>query len=385
MASKPARLFLSPPHMSGRELALIEEAFASNYIAPLGPMVDAFEREFAAATGIAHALALASGTAALHLALRILGVGPGDRVICSTLTFIGNVAPVLYLGAEPVLLDVDPTTWTLDPALLEAELERAAAAGELPKMVLPTDLYGQCADLDAIQELCAPHGIAVVDDAAEALGARYRGRAAGQGALAAAYSFNGNKIITTSGGGMLVTENARWAEQARHLATQARDPALHYEHSQIGYNYRLSNLLAAVGRGQLEVLNDRAARRRANFAFYRRALADMPGVEWMPEASFGRATRWLTCLLIDPELVRITPIELCSRLASENIEARPMWKPMHLQSVFADCRVRGGAVAEDIFRRGLCLPSGSNLIESDLQRVANGLRRLLRGDVEKAA
>ena len=251
------RLFLSPPHMSGHELALIEEAFASNYIAPLGPMVDAFERDFAAYVGIPHALALASGTAAIHLALRVLGVGPGDEVICATLTFIGNVAPVTYLGAQPVFLDVDPATWTLDVSLLEQQLAQASRRGRLPAAVLPTDLYGQSCDLDAIRELCARYGVPVVSDAAEALGARYKDRSVGAGAHAAAFSFNGNKIITTSGGGMLASSDPELIERARFLSQQARDPAPHYEHSTIGYNYRMSNILAAVGRAQLEVLDER--------------------------------------------------------------------------------------------------------------------------------
>ena len=370
MAAKPARLFLSPPHMSGRELALIEEAFASNYIAPLGTMVDAFEREFAARIGIAHALALASGTAALHLVLRILGVGPGDRVVCSTLTFIGNVAPVLYLGAEPVLLDVDPATWTLDPGLLEAELHRAAAAGELPKVVLPTDLYGQCADLDAIQEICAAHGIPVVDDAAESLGARYRGRSAGQGALAAAYSFNGNKIITTSGGGMLAADDPELIAQARFLSQQARDPAPHYQHSTVGYNYRMSNVLAAIGRAQLEVLDQRVDRRRQIFEHYGELLGGLDGLSFMPEAPYGRANRWLTVIQIEPATFGADREQVRLALEAENIEARPVWKPMHLQPVLAHAARVGGAVSERLFAHGLCLPSGSQMADADVERVA---------------
>ena len=370
MAPKPARLFLSPPHMSGRELALIEEAFASNYIAPLGPMVDAFEREFAAATGIAHALALTSGTAALHLALRSLGVGPGDRVVCATLTFVGNVAPVLYLGAVPVLLDVDPATWTLDPGLLEAELRRAAAAGELPKVVLPTDLYGQCADLDAIREVCAPYGIAVVDDAAEALGARYRGRAAGKGARAAAYSFNGNKIITTSGGGMLAADDPELIAHARFLSQQARDPAPHYQHSTIGYNYRMSNVLAAIGRAQLQVLDDRVRRRRQIFDRYVELLGGLEGLSFMPEAPHGRCSRWLTVVQIEPARFGADRERVRRALEAENIEARPVWKPMHLQPALAHAPRVGGAVGERLFAHGLCLPSGSQMSDTDVARVA---------------
>jgi dTDP-4-amino-4,6-dideoxygalactose transaminase len=379
MATKPARLFLSPPHMSGRELVLIEEVFASNYIAPLGPMVDAFEREFAAKTGITHALALASGTAALHLALRILGVGPGDRVICATLTFIGNVAPVLYLGAEPVLLDVDPATWTLDPGLLEVELRRAAATGTLPKIVLPTDLYGQCADLDAIQEICAPYGIPVVDDAAEALGARYRGRAAGQGALAAAYSFNGNKIITTSGGGMLASDDPDLIAQARFLSQQARDPAPHYQHSTVGYNYRMSNVLAAIGRAQLEVLEDRVRRRRQIFDRYVELLGHLDGLSFMPEAPHVRSNRWLTVIQIEPATFGADREQVREALEAENIEARPVWKPMHLQPVLTAAFRVGGAISERLFAHGLCLPSGSQMSDADVARVAAVIAATHRG------
>ena len=375
--AKPARLFLSPPHMSGRELALIEEVFASNYIAPLGPMVDAFEREFAAYTGIPHALALSSGTAAIHLALRGLGVGPGDGVIAATLTFIGNVAPATYLGAEPVFLDVDPATWTLDVALLAEELGRAAARGRLPKAVLPTDLYGQSADLDAILEACAPYGVPVVADAAEALGARYKGRMAGAGAAATAFSFNGNKVITTSGGGMLASHDPELIAEARFLAQQARDPAPHYQHSTIGYNYRLSNILAAIGRAQLAVVEERVQRRREIFAFYRERLGHLPGLAFMPEAAYGRSSRWLSVVLIDPEAFGCDREAVRLALEAEDIEARPVWKPMHLQPVFRNARRVGGAVAEGLFARGLCLPSSSNLSDADQARVIESVRAAL--------
>lgn len=373
-APRPPRLFLSPPHMSGRELGFIEAAFESNFIAPLGPMVDAFEREFCAHTGFSHAVALASGTAALHLALRHLEVGPGDLVICSTLTFIGNAAPVIYQGAEPVFLDVDPKTWTLDVALLEAELRDAAVAGRLPKAVVPTDLYGQPADLDAILEVCRPYGIPVVDDAAEALGAHYKERSAGQGALAAAFSFNGNKIITTSGGGMLASENGEVIAHARFLSQQARDPAVHYQHSTVGYNYRMSNVVAAIGRAQLAVLEERVARRRAIFALYREYLADLPGLAFMEEAAYGRATRWLTVMVIEPEQFGCDRERVRLALEAANIEARPIWKPMHLQPVFRRKRRRGGRVSERLFGKGLCLPSGSQMSDADVARVASVIR-----------
>jgi dTDP-4-amino-4,6-dideoxygalactose transaminase len=376
---QPEPIYLSPPHMSGEECALLVEAFESNWIAPLGPQVDAFELEFAELVGSSHAVALASGTAALHLALLAAGVQPGDQVLTSTLTFAATANAIRYVGAEPVFLDSQRTSWNMDPQLLEDELRHAAARGKLPSAVLVVDICGQCADWEPIRALCRRYEITTIEDAAESLGATYCGRPAGTLADVGCYSFNGNKIITTSGGGMLVTENAAWAERVRHLAAQARDPAPHYQHSQIGYNYRLSNLLAAVGRGQLAVLEDRVASRRANFEFYRHALADLPGIEFMPEAPFGRSTRWLTCLLLDPRVHAISPAALCAALAAARIEARPMWKPMHQQPVFAACRVRGGAVADDIFRRGLCLPSGSSLSRYDLQRVVASLRSALAG------
>jgi pyridoxal phosphate-dependent aminotransferase EpsN len=376
------RIYLSPPHMSGRERELLLDAFDSNWIAPLGPHVDALEREFAEKLGVHHAVALSSGTAALHLALLVAGVQPGDTVLTSTLTFIATANAIRYLGAEPVFIDSERVSWNMDPQLLEDELRDAAQRGRLPKAVLVVDLCGQCADWDPILALCRRHEVIVIEDAAEALGAMYRGRPAGSLADIGCFSFNGNKIITTGGGGMIVTDNGDWARRVRHLATQARDPAPHYEHSEIGYNYRLSNLLAALGRGQLAVLEDRVARRRANFDFYRQALADLPGIDFMPEAAFGRSTRWLSCLLIDPASWKVSPAQICASLAAHQIEARPMWKPMHLQPVHAGCRVRGGDVADEIFRRGLCLPSGSSLNPPDRRRVVDAFRATL---VERCA
>lgn len=371
------RIYLSPPHVSPRERELLLDAFDSNWIAPLGPQVDAFEREFAEKLGAAHAVALSSGTAALHLALLVAGVQPGDEVLTSTLTFAASANAIRYIGAVPVFIDSEWASWNLDPQLLEDELRERAARGRLPKAVLVVDVCGQCADWEPILSLCRQYEVTAIEDAAEALGATYRGRPAGTLADVGCFSFNGNKIITTSGGGMLVTENPAWAKRVRHLAAQARDPAPHYEHSQVGYNYRLSNLLAAIGRGQLAVLDDRITKRRANFDYYRRALGDLPGIEFMPEATFGRATRWLTCLQIDSQVHRISPAEICQAMADEQIEARPMWKPMHRQPVFAGCGVRGGQVADDIFRRGLCLPSGSSLSDWDRQRVVEKFRAAL--------
>jgi pyridoxal phosphate-dependent aminotransferase EpsN len=362
-------IYLSPPDMGARERQLLLDAFDSNWIAPLGPHVDAFEQEFCAKLGARHAVALSSGTAALHLALCMAGVGAGDEVVTSTLTFAATANAIRYCGATPVFLDSERTSWNMDPQLLEDELRDAAARNKLPKAIIVVDICGQAANWDAILPLCHRYGLIVIEDAAEALGATYRGRPAGALADIGCFSFNGNKIITTSGGGMLVTENADWASQVRHLATQARDPALHYEHSQIGYNYRLSNLLAAIGRGQLELLEDRVAKRRTTFDFYQRALQGVEGIDFMPEADYGRASRWLTCLTIDPSVHGVHPAKVCTALAHDRIEARPMWKPMHQQPVFSQCRVRNRGVADEFFARGLCLPSGSGLTDNERHRV----------------
>lgn len=380
------RVYLSPPHMGDAERELLLEAFDSNWIAPLGPHVDAFEREFAARVGVGHAAALSSGTAALHLALILLGVGSGDEVITSTLTFSATANAITYVGATPVFVDVDPDTWQLSPGLVEEELAAAAQRGKLPKAVIAVDLYGQCADYDALGAVCGRYGVPLVEDAAEALGATYRGRPAGSLAEMAAFSFNGNKIITTSGGGMLVSDDAARIARARYLATQARDPAPHYQHSTIGFNYRLSNLLAAIGRGQLRVLEQRVAQRRAHREAYRASLADLPGVALMPEAPYGESNGWLTCITLDPKETEVLPEELRLALEAENIESRPVWKPLHLQPVFEGCRVRGGAVAEQLFARGLCLPSGSSLDPRDRARVVETLRGVLtRGEAAREA
>jgi len=369
------RIYLSSPHMGPDELGLVQEAFATNWIAPLGPHVDAFERELAARAGVRHAAALSSGTAALHLAMRWLGVQRGDEVLCSTLTFSATVNPVLYEGGTPVFVDSDAATWNMDPARLAEALEDTVRRGRKPKAVVLVHLYGQSADLDPIVALCRQHDVPLIEDAAEALGATYKGRAPGSFGLCGVYSFNGNKIITTSGGGALVSDDQALIDKARFWATQARDPAPHYQHSELGFNYRLSNVLAGIGRGQLRVLEDRVNARRANCAFYQDAFRDLPGVEFMPEAPFGRATRWLTCLTIDPQVAGTDRERVRLALAEQNIEARPVWKPMHLQPIFAGTRCYGGGVAERLFDHGLCLPSGSNLSRADLERVATAVRR----------
>lgn len=359
------RIYLSPPHLSGRELELLEEAVDSNWVAPLGPQVDAFERELAEVVGVPHALALSSGTAALHLALIVLGIGAGDEVACSSLTFSASANPVVYVGATPVFVDADAGTWTIDPELLDRTL------GERPQVraLVAVDLYGQCCDYDALTEICERRGVALVQDAAESLGASYRGApAGGQGALAA-FSFNGNKVITTSGGGMLVSRDEQLIAHARKLSTQAREPAPHYQHTELGFNYRLSNLLAAVGRAQLEVLGERVEARRRINARYRELLAEAPGISFMPEARYGRSNCWLTCILVDPDEAGTDRETIRRALEAEDIEARPLWKPMHLQPFFAGAPTAGGDVSASLFERGLCLPSGSALTETDQARV----------------
>jgi dTDP-4-amino-4,6-dideoxygalactose transaminase len=481
------RIYLSPPHLTGHELDLVRDAFESNWIAPLGPHVDAFEREFVQAIqgtedgrrtknhalsdrgrhgqrgpfpGLLHAVALSSGTAALHLALRIIARGqakgkakvemggrPSDsastststyssEVLCSTFTFSASANAIAYEGLTPVFIDCDERSWCMDPELLREELEACAKRGKLPLAVIVVDLYGQSADYDPILAACEEYGVPVIEDAAEALGATYgkakvkvkaeakvkvktktktktnedfssssstststcsgpstssssSGLPVGNFGRAAAFSFNGNKIITTSGGGMLVSHDKDIIDKARFLATQARDPAPHYQHSEIGFNYRMSNILAAIGRAQLAVLSKRVAARRRNFEFYQQALGNLPGIEFMPEAPYGRSTRWLTCLTVGKDEVKAkvkaktkpnstSTSTLIRALEKENIEARPLWKPMHLQPVFKDCRVRGGRVSERLFETGLCLPSGSALTEEDLERVCKVVRQRVR-------
>jgi pyridoxal phosphate-dependent aminotransferase EpsN len=390
MATGP-RIWLSPPDLAGTELALLQDAVESNWIAPLGPHVDAFEAELAARVDMPHVCALASGTAALHLALEVCGVGPGDEVWTSTLTFAATANAIRYVGATPVFVDSDRASWNLDPAVLTVALDEAARRGRVPRAVIAVDLYGQCADLAPIAEACQRHGAVLIEDAAEALGATYRGRPAGAWGDLSILSFNGNKIITTSGGGALLGRRADWISRARFLATQAREPARHYEHRAIGYNYRLSNLLAAVGRAQLADLDRRVEARRATNAYYRRALGGLPGWELMPEAPWGRSTCWLTCATIDPARAGADRDAVIDALAREDIEARPVWKPMHAQPVFRGARliaagalhatggdVPHGTVADELFARGICLPSGSRLRDEDRERIVKVIRGVCR-------
>ena len=370
------RIYLSSPHIGSEELQLVQDAFASNWIAPLGPHVDGFERELADFVGMPYAAALSSGTAALHLALRLLGVQRGDEVICSTLTFSASANPILYEGAQPVFVDAEESSWNMDPALLRGALQDASRRGRLPRAVIVVDLYGQCADYSRIVPICDEFGVPLIEDAAEALGATCGTKRAGRFGRCSVFSFNGNKIITTSGGGMLVSEDRELIGRARYLATQARDPAPHYQHSTVGFNYRLSNVLAAIGRGQLRVLPDRIAARKRNFDFYGSAFASLPGIQFLAHGRYGRSNYWLTCITVDPEQFGATREDIRLALEAENIEARPVWKPLHLQPVFAGCPVFGGGVSEKIFERGLCLPSGSNLEEGDLRRITEVIARV---------
>jgi len=372
------RIYLSPPHLDGNEKKYLIEAFESNWITTLGPHVDLFEKEICQKLGIGHAAALSSGTAALHLALLLAGIRPGDEVICSDLTFAASVNAITYCGASPVFIDSDRTTWNMDPLLLAEELSECRKRGKMPKAAIVVDLYGQCADYAPIQEICREYDITVIEDAAEALGADYRGRKAGTFGRFGVLSFNGNKIITTSGGGMLVSDDEAAIKRARYLASQAREPYPYYHHVEIGYNYRLSNILAAIGRAQLENLDRKIEKRKAVNRFYRKAFAGIPGVEILPETPYGKSNYWLTVILFEPKTLGCDREGIRLALEAENIEARPVWKPMHLQPVFAEWRIRGGSVSESLFEKGLCLPSGCDLTDMDLERIVEIVSRVIK-------
>ena len=372
---KSKRIFLSAPHMGGLELDFVKEAFDSNYIAPLGPQVDAFEKEFAQAVGAKYATALSSGTAALHLVLRYAGVTDGDEVICSSFTFVASANAIRYQNAQPIFVDSTFDSWNIDVELLRKELRKRAEIGRLPKALMLVHLYGQPADIDPILELCDKYDIFLLEDAAESLGATYKGKVPGTFGRAGIFSFNGNKIITTSGGGMVVSDDKDLIEKVKFWATQARDPEIYYQHSELGFNYRMSNILAAIGRGQLRVLEERVEKKRAIFARYFEALGNLPGVEFMPEPGYGRATRWLTCLTIDPEVAGVDRDTVMRELEKHNIESRPTWKPMHLQPLYKGCKIIGGQVSEELFAKGLCLPSGTGMTDEELERVIRVVRR----------
>lgn len=373
------RIHLSPPHLGRHELNYLHKAVEDNWVAPAGPNLTGFEAELGAAVGVAHCVALSSGTAALHLGLLLLGVGPGDEVLCPTFTFVASANPILYCGATPVFIDSEPGTWNMCPERLREALADRHRQGRKPKALMLVYLYGMPAQLPEIMALAAEYGVPVLEDAAEALGSTWQGRALGSFGRVGVFSFNGNKILTTGGGGALVTSDKALAERALYLATQAKDPAPHYQHSEVGYNYRLSNLLAGIGRGQLELLPDRVKRRREIFQWYQEHLAGLPGlaVAPAPEPTGSRSNRWLTTVLLDPTATAATPDTLRQHLNARNIESRPLWKPLHLQPLFAGAPMYGGAVSEDLFARGLCLPSGSALTDEELHRVARALREAL--------
>jgi pyridoxal phosphate-dependent aminotransferase EpsN len=365
--------------MDGSEQGFVREAFESNWLSTVGPNILAFEESFENRVG-RPSVALGSCTAAIHLGLRLLGVSPGDEVFCSTLTFVAGCNPVRYLGGNPVFLDSDYSTWNLDPNILEDAFRERALRKKMPRALVVVHLYGQCADMSPILTLCDRYGVHVLEDAAEALGSTYRGRPAGTLGDIGVYSFNGNKIITTTGGGMLVSRNADWVRKARFWSQQARDPGLAYEHSEMGYNYRMSNVLAGIGRGQLDVLDLRIEQRRAIAFRYRDAFADLPGITLMPQAPYGLHTNWLSCFLIDEREFGASRNTLIHTLDEANVESRPVWKPMHLQPLYAGCERYGGEVAEDLFRRGICLPSSSSLSAEDQLHVINSVRKAAGAD-----
>ncbi|MCA0755388.1 aminotransferase class I/II-fold pyridoxal phosphate-dependent enzyme [Paenibacillus sp. N4] len=383
------RIYLSPPHMSGRERHYIDEAFETNWIAPLGPNIDAFERAVAAYAGTADAVAVSSGTAAIHLALRLLEVGSGDVVFCSSFTFVASANPIRYCGAEPVFIDSEPDTWNMSPDALGKALSAAALEGKLPKAVVVVHLYGQLAKMDEINALCGQYGVPVVEDAAESLGSTYKGKQSGGLGKFGVFSFNGNKIITTSGGGMLVSDDKALLGKARFLATQARDAAPHYQHSSMGYNYRMSNLLAGVGRAQLEVLEERVAARRAIFDTYKQALSGRDGIFFMPALEDSRPNRWLTAITVDEQLTGVTIPALLGALTDANIEARPLWKPLHLQPLFEGARFYahgdGQPCCERLFNSGICLPSGSGMTAVEQVRVIDCINNVLEARAGSAA
>ena len=381
MSAAERKIYLSPPHIGSEELSFIKEAFDTNWIAPLGPHVEAFERECAQAAGVKGALALSSGTAAALLAAKLMGVGAGDTFFCSSLTFVASLAPLVQLGGSPVLIDSEPESWNMSPAALKRAFEDASKSGRLPRAVMLVNLYGQSCDMDELLPICAEYGVPVLEDAAESMGALYRGQRSGTFGKFAFYSFNGNKIITTSGGGMLLSDDAEAIDRARFLSTQARDKAPWYQHSELGYNFRMSNILAGIGRAQLKLLENRVAARRAVFERYRLALSNIPGIAFMPEPEWSFSTRWLTVITVDPSQAGASYTDIMNALSAHNIESRPAWKPMHLQPVFDGapyyCHAPGSDISAGLFERGLCLPSGSSLTLGDQDRVIEVIRSVL--------
>ena len=372
----PSRIYLSPPHLGGDEWLYAKEALDTNWVSSVGHNIDAFEAEVCAITGAKAACALSSGTAAIHIALCLLDLKPGDSVFCPSLTFIASANPIVYAGATPVFIDSQACSWNLDPDLIDEALAKAARQGRLPKAIVTVDLYGQACDYARIRNACATYGIPLIQDSAEAIGATWQGQSTTRQGDLGIFSFNGNKIITTSSGGMLLSDDPARIARARFLATQARDPALHYQHSHIGFNYRMSNVLAGIGRGQLPLLSARVAARRSIFDTYVARLGHLPGFTFQPEAPWGTSNRWLTCIQVDPTQAPTNRDRILHALADANIESRPVWKPMHLQPVFASAPNIGGAVSERLFANGLCLPSGSAMTPADLDRVCSVIEAL---------
>ena len=369
------KIYLSSPHMSdeGYEMNYIEEAFDSNWIAPLGANVNEFEKELAARVGSKHAAALSSGTAAIHLALKAVGVDQGDLVFCQSLTFSASANPIIYQAAIPVFIDSDYDTWNMCPNSLEEAFIKYEKIGQKPKAVIVVHLYGLSADMDKIISICKKYAVPLIEDAAESLGTTYKGQETGTMGDYGIYSFNGNKIITTSGGGMLVSDNEKKIAKTRFWATQARDQARHYQHSELGYNYRMSNVLAGIGRGQLKVLDKRIAKKRYIFEFYKKELSNLVGLDFMPISDWNEPNCWLSCIILQG---RVRPLDIMEALEKENIESRPIWKPMHLQPFFADYDYVGGDVSEKLFENGLCLPSDTKMTDSDLIRVCQIIKSL---------
>jgi len=371
------KIYLSPPHLSGEEENFVKDALDSNWVAPLGYHVDELEKEICRYTGAGGALALNSGTAGVHLALRLAGVGEGDVVLCSSLTFIASVNPVRYMGGKPVFVDSEPQSWNMDPGALERALHHLNKEGIFPKAAVVVNIYGQSADMDIINDICGNYGVTVIEDAAESLGATYRGRSSGTLGKYGVYSFNGNKIITTSGGGALVSNDNAAMDKARFWSAQAREPEIYYQHEEVGYNYRMSNILAAIGRAQLKYLEDRVERRREIYSKYYRELSGLPAITFMPEADYGLSTRWLSVIYLE-EQGGVEPSRLISALEERGIESRPVWKPMHLQPLYSGCKYftyrPGFSFSDKVFKRGLCLPSGSSLTEKEQDKVIDTIK-----------
>lgn len=367
------RIYLSPPHLSGEELTFVHQAFESNWIAPVGPAINAFEKQIAEYNSVAHCVALSSGTAAIHLALIALGVSAGDEVICSTFTFSGSCNPIVYQFAIPIFVDSEKESWNMDPQLLEEAIKERMRLGKKPKAIIVVHLFGMPAKMNEIMAVARQYDIPVIEDAAEALGSEYQNRKAGALGDIGVFSFNGNKIITTSGGGAMISDNKKWIERARFLSSQSRSPAAHYEHEEIGFNYQLSNICASIGLGQMSVLDERVSKRRKIFNWYKQKLDDST-FSFQPEMKDVKSNRWLTTIHIDSNKRNITAERIRETLEKQNIETRPLWKPMHLQPVFQKYPHYLNGVSENLFTQGLCLPSGSNMNEEDLDRVVHSIK-----------